>query len=273
MDRLLRIEKWLRNLIEEALGGILQTRSQSQLIARSLFDAMQSGVELIDDGRILAPDRMILYLHPADARRLREKSPDLPDRLLDGIRDDVRMRGFLFIHPPTVTLIEDRNLPENGVRVEASISPQDLDETEEMIGPPGPQTGSPPAGAFIIVDGKRHVVLSKAAITVGRRQDNDLILDDPRVSRIHAQLRVKDGKFTLFDLGSSQGTRVNNRKVTQHILQAGDVIRVGSTRLVYGEDPPDSADETPTYKPARERGGGFNDSEPHQDSGASRRTV
>jgi pSer/pThr/pTyr-binding forkhead associated (FHA) protein len=252
MDRLLKIEKMLRDFVEEAISGVFQTSTQSQRITRLLLDAMREGVELIDDGRILAPDRYELYLHPTSATRLRDKDPNLPDRLRAALRDDVRVREISFTRRPEIILIEDSNLVENGMRVEARISTQDLDSTKEMAGPTETQASAPPTGAFLIVDGRRHIGLSKPAMTIGRRQDNDLVLDDPRVSRIHAQLRVKDGRFALIDLGSSHGTRVNNRQVTQHILQAGDVIRLGSTRLVYGEDPSDPLDDTPTFNPPRE---------------------
>ena len=90
-------------------------------------------------------------------------------------------------------------------------------------------------------------------INVGRRIDNQIILEDAHVSRTHAQLRVRDRRFVLFDLGSTGGTQVNGRKVKQHILRPGDVITIADFRLVYGEDdggPPDTATAyTPPFPP------------------------
>ncbi len=64
---------------------------------------------------------------------------------------------------------------------------------------------------------------------------------------------MRDGRFVLFDLGSTGGTQVNGRKVKQHILRPGDVIIIAESRLVYGEDsggPPDTATAyTPPFPP------------------------
>jgi len=106
-----------------------------------------------------------------------------------------------------------------------------------------------PIGAFLIIDGTRHFPLDRPVINVGRRLDNQLILENPHVSRTHAQLRVRDGRFVLFDLGSTSGTRVNGRAIKQHILQPGDVVTVANIRMVYGEDPGGPPDTTPPYTP------------------------
>ncbi|MGD8849638.1 MAG: FHA domain-containing protein, partial [Anaerolineales bacterium] len=99
------------------------------------------------------------------------------------------------------------------------------------------------------VDGDRHFPLSRPVINIGRRLDNHLIIEDQRISRTHAQIRIRAGRFEIFDLNSSAGTLVNGRAVNHHILQPGDVIALADTRLVYGEDPGGPPDETPVYAP------------------------
>jgi pSer/pThr/pTyr-binding forkhead associated (FHA) protein len=91
--------------------------------------------------------------------------------------------------------------------------------------------------AFVVIDGQRHVELARPLITVGRQLDNDIVLDAPSVSRHHAQLRWRYGRFVIYDLGSQQGTWVNGQMVTEHVLQAGDVIWLSTVAMIYGEDP------------------------------------
>ncbi len=87
------------------------------------------------------------------------------------------------------------------------------------------------------VDGTPRVAHLKAGSNVvGRGTDADLQLMDQGVSRRHADLHVAEGRTTVYDLGSTNGTLVNGHAVRSQPLQHGDVIRVGHTRLVFHED-------------------------------------
>jgi hypothetical protein len=72
-----------------------------------------------------------------------------------------------------------------------------------------------------------------SATSVGRAQANDVVLEDEAISGQHMRIRPEDGRFVLHDLGSTNGTRVNDRRVTRHPLDDGDVIRVGDTSLRF----------------------------------------
>ena len=75
------------------------------------------------------------------------------------------------------------------------------------------------------------------------------VVDDRAVSRYHLQLRLRFGRYTLFDIQSQGGTLVNEVKIKEHNLQTGDVIQIGNTRLVYMEDRPISDGQTQTNDP------------------------
>jgi pSer/pThr/pTyr-binding forkhead associated (FHA) protein len=82
-------------------------------------------------------------------------------------------------------------------------------------------------------DGNRQL-LDRRTVRIGRDPSADLVLSgDGRVSRIHAELECSDGQWTLLDLGSSNGTTVNKRRVDRHPLRDGDRICLGRTTLVY----------------------------------------
>jgi FhaA, N-terminal domain/FHA domain len=89
----------------------------------------------------------------------------------------------------------------------------------------------------LAVDGTPRVAhLKQGSNIIGRGTGSDLQLMDQGVSRRHADVHVADGRATIQDLGSTNGTSVNGHTVGTQPLQHGDVIRVGHTRLVFHED-------------------------------------
>jgi hypothetical protein len=73
----------------------------------------------------------------------------------------------------------------------------------------------------------------ESATSVGRARANDIALEDEAISGQHLRIRAEDGRFVVHDLGSTNGTRVNDRKVARHVLDDGDLIRVGDTSLRF----------------------------------------
>ena len=69
--------------------------------------------------------------------------------------------------------------------------------------------------------------------TIGRGGDNDIILDDPSVSRQHAKVRLEGQTFTIFDLGATNPTEVNGQKIGKHQLVDGDRVEIGNAVLVF----------------------------------------
>lgn len=75
-------------------------------------------------------------------------------------------------------------------------------------------------------------------MNVGRRLENHLVIDDPRISRNHAQLRAINGRYVLFDLNSTGGSFVNGQRTSQTVLYPGDVISLAGVALIFGQDTP-----------------------------------
>lgn len=89
--------------------------------------------------------------------------------------------------------------------------------------------------AFLIVNGTHIFPLNKHVISIGRLGENDLVIEDARISRHHAQFRFENNHFMLIDLQSTGGTSVNGTRVHQIALQVGDVISLAGIPLLYGE--------------------------------------
>jgi len=106
----------------------------------------------------------------------------------------------------------------------------------------------------------RRVALSSDRYSIGRRPDMDLTLDDAMASSEHAELRLEEGSWSVVDLGSSNGTLLNNAKVKSGRLVPGDLVQIGGTSFVFqtenGADasaaPSASADELALVEKMRE---------------------
>ena len=84
-------------------------------------------------------------------------------------------------------------------------------------------------------------------ISVGREDENNIQLNDDRISRFHAKLQDHSGRVILTDLDSTNGTRVNGHAVQMRVLQTGDVISVGRCVLLLSEQ--QESDLTPLGEP------------------------
>jgi pSer/pThr/pTyr-binding forkhead associated (FHA) protein len=93
-----------------------------------------------------------------------------------------------------------------------------------------------PSNTFLIMEGTKAIPLTQSPITIGRSHENLVVLDDPRVSRKHLEIRVIREHFVLFDLNSSGGTFVNGQRVSQGILYSGDVISLAGVTLIFMQD-------------------------------------
>jgi pSer/pThr/pTyr-binding forkhead associated (FHA) protein len=90
-----------------------------------------------------------------------------------------------------------------------------------------------PQTAILVVDGKRMVVGDRGA-TVGRSRQCEIVVEDPNVSRRHAELRRRGGSWVLTDLGSTNGSRVNGRTVEgPTVVKAGDEIELGTAVMRF----------------------------------------
>ena len=75
--------------------------------------------------------------------------------------------------------------------------------------------------------------MSKDRVIIGRLAESDIVLDDPGASRRHAEVRRQDGEFVIADLGSTNGTMVNESTVGERTLEEGDRITIGKTVLEF----------------------------------------
>jgi len=224
-----RLKGYLQRLLQDRGAKLWPILPQRQAIIQRLLDI------LTDDAYLqaqppLAPTQYTLTLPPAQADLLRQNS-HLLDVLATAIHRAGNDIGLRFSILPRVMLDTSSDLPPQGFRLEARLwEPKHLQSV-----PIDPSINILPPSAYLIINGTQVFSLEKPVLHIGRRPDNDLLLDDPRISRLHAQLRANRGRFMLFDLDSTGGTFVNNQRIRATMLYPGDVIVMAGISLVYGQ--------------------------------------
>lgn len=87
-------------------------------------------------------------------------------------------------------------------------------------------------GGYLEMEGERFE-LTRVVTTIGRMPDRSVVLSDPDASRHHAEIRRDAEGFVLVDVGSTNGTSVNGRRVSSHVLQSGDLIEIGDAKIAF----------------------------------------
>ncbi len=135
--------------------------------------------------------------------------------------------------PPSLTTRENPPTPFDDT---AKIR-LDLGATDKVSTPPQPPpsfSSVKPAELLIYDNGKVSQTLPlDHPIQIGRSPSNDVVLKEPKVSRHHAEIQNVSGKYILLDLESSNGTFVAGKRITERVLQEGDEILIGNTKMVF----------------------------------------
>jgi hypothetical protein len=251
------LETRLQSLIEVDLLALLPGRKVEDVIVQKLASAIHLNTKTQEDGQLIAPNAYTLVMHPEEAVKWQDRQ--LLAILLHSISAVTQEAGFRITISPTITITTDDKISIRDARVTASHRIEPMAETNANPLETGKleDTGKLPENAFLIVEGVKVFPLTLPVVNIGRRLDNQLVIDDPRVSRNHAQLRAIKGRFVVFDLNSTGGTFVNGQRASQTVLYPGDVISLAGVALIFGQDnPPPRPDlkaTSPLQKPSLDR--------------------
>jgi hypothetical protein len=232
---IIRLEAQLENLVERAFANLFGKRVRARDIALQLTRAMDANVRIIQASDTIwyAPDMYIIYLHPELVHKLLEQEPQLPQILTNHLVELTRVFDYKLSKSPVVQIVAKPQLSTRQVEVVANHTDHNKpDSTSVMSRVEVPDDASSIHAQLILGDGQ-SVELTGDVVNIGRDISNHIVVDDPYVSRHHVQLRQRNGTYLLFDIDSNSGTYVNQTRVREHHLQAGDVIRLGRTQLVY----------------------------------------
>jgi pSer/pThr/pTyr-binding forkhead associated (FHA) protein len=249
--RLEQLEAKLQKLVEDQLGGILPGLKLEDRVIQHLATAVRENIVQQKDDSPLAPNVFTLIVATETSPMWKE--PRTIDSLKTIIMTAGKDVGLKFVGQPIVTITTDDTYSPEEVRVVASHKLEPLGETQGLqntsSGSESTETTGIPENAFLIIEGVKVHPLNESVVNIGRRLENQLVIDDPRVSRNHAQLRAIKGRFVLFDLNSTGGTFVNGQRTSQTVLYPGDVISLAGVALIFGQDNPPSRSDVSNTSP------------------------
>jgi FhaA, N-terminal domain/FHA domain len=256
MSMLRNLEAKLGGLVEGAFGRAFRTSVQPVELAHKLAKEMEDN-QMVSVSRVYVPNHYRVFLSPKDREQFASYEPALRKELSDYLLEHARQESFALSTRPQVEFhTDDRlDLGEFGIQAQLLAPPEEEQQRDEGPAAPAPSAGdfghtmvySPSRDArriepvsdrrqALLVGGGRRNVLSSNRVVLGRSREADIVLQDPNVSRRHAELRRDDDGWQIVDLGSTNGIKVNGRRVNQQPLSAGDQITIGVTDLTFELD-------------------------------------
>jgi hypothetical protein len=202
--------------------------------------------------RVYVPNQYTVFLSPEDHERLEGYERSLEQELSGYLLEHARRHDYALLTRPEVHLdTDDRlRLGEFGIQTRL-VKPPARQGEQPSQGEQGHtmvytaprqqkgKRGKEPAGrlaetrAIVSFDDRRYVLEGPTAV-LGRSKECDCIFRDPNVSRRHAELRRgPTGDWQVVDLGSTNGVKVNDRRVESSRLSPGDEVTLGTTRFVF----------------------------------------
>jgi hypothetical protein len=227
MGMLQRFESRLEQAVSGAFAKAFRSAVQPVELAAALQREVDNSAQILSRNRRLVPNTFTIELSQVDHERLQPYSQTLTDELVEMLREHADEQHYVFAGPVAIDFTEESDLVTGRFRVRSQATAQVTPNASR--GRPA-QTG--PSAAAIEVNGTRHP-LTPPGLVIGRGAEADLRINDPGVSRRHAEFRVTTGRsgpeISVVDLGSTNGTLVDGKRVTEARLREGSVVRVGTT--------------------------------------------
>jgi hypothetical protein len=254
-----RFERRLGGLVEGAFAKVFKGDVQPVEVAGALQRETDDRKTVVGQGKVLVPNDFVVELGRHDFDRLNPWAGPLGDELAAMVREHAAEQRYSFVGPVTVALELMPDIDTGAFRIRSGVSAGDQVDGGRIVraGSPASDVGAagPPPNALpgnprlvLTAGGKakagspesrgeeQALFLTHSVTVIGRAVEADLRLNDPGVSRRHAEIRQESGAFWVVDLGSTNGLRVNDAPVTRHELRTGDRLEVGSTTLVFHRD-------------------------------------
>jgi len=243
------LEAKLEGLVEGAFSRAFKSQVQPVEIARKLAKEMEEA-KSVSLSRTYVPNQFWVYLSPDDRGRFDTYEDGLKKELSDYLLEHARTHGLALLTRPTVELeTDDRlGLGEFGIQAKLVKPAEAGEEVEAVEGDFGHTMVYSTTGArrveeprqqltrALLVGEDKRTVISGDPFVIGRSRECDLVLDDPNVSRRHAELRREDGGWAVVDLGSTNGIKLNGKRSRGGRLNPGDEITLGISRLTFEQE-------------------------------------
>ena len=245
-----RVEAFVSRMIEGWSARLFGAKLQPVQIAKRLIRAMEAH-QTISLSKTFVPNSYVVSLSATDFAQFEQYRRSLERDLAEAVLSASRERNFTLLDFPSVEIERDEDVAPGDIRISCAL----VDATGDEVEADPKSLGAVESGHTMVLDrekllrdkprapkatvevkggGERSSVqLGPDPLLIGRDQQNDVVLDDTRVSRKHAEIRLRLGRYTLYDLQSTNGTYVNGRRVAEVVLNDGDRISVAGLDLVF----------------------------------------
>ena len=242
-------ERRLEGAIEGIFSKAFRGGVQPVELARRVLKEMDAG-RTVGVRETWVPNHFVFVLSPEDHERFQQTENALRKELEQVVRDGASSRGWGLVGPPEVIFETEDVLHEGRFRCEATLvegpdtSGQEAvaaaeaalaaTEAEARASANAASESVPPQLVTVAGPTEGKVFeLAKDRIALGRLPESDIMLSDPGASRRHAEIRQQNGEWMIADLGSTNGTMVNELTVGERPLHDGDRITIGRTVLEF----------------------------------------
>ncbi|MGO9751738.1 MAG: FhaA domain-containing protein [Solirubrobacteraceae bacterium] len=247
MSVLRSLESKIADLVEGTFSRVFRSEVRPVEIARKLAREMDEH-KAYSLSRTYVPNEYRVYLSVRDRAQFEGYADGLADELAAYLLEHARRERLVLIARPMIEFETDERLGVGQFGIQTGAvnpepdgdSPLQQDGHTVVYGSVGDHGAPPPAPisagkrrAVLLVGGRRLLVGPTGA-TLGRSRQCDIVVDDPNVSRQHAEVRPSGAGWALVDLGSTNGSVLNGRRIDRpQELEPGDTIEVGTSVITF----------------------------------------
>jgi hypothetical protein len=249
MSVLRNLESKLAGLVEGTFSRAFKSEVRPVEIARKLAKEMDEH-KVQSLSRVYAPNEYAVWLSTEDRKQFEGYEDELASELTGYLLEHARREKIALVTSPQITFKTDERLRLGEFGIQARLvrppareydPPSQGDEGHTMVysssqrisdqlGEPDPKRGR----AVLKVQGAGTELVGSRGAVMGRSRECDVVLEDPNVSRRHAEVRPSGGGWIVNDLGSTNGIKVNGRRVDgPQSLRPGDVVELGTSRVTF----------------------------------------
>ena len=244
MGMLQRFESRLEQAVSGAFAKAFRSAVQPVELAAALQRELDNSAQILSRDRRLVPNAFGIELSPLDSERLTPYAETLCRELTIMLQEYAEQQHYVFAGPISIAFDRYDDLGTGRFRVRSRAAAR-VESASRPQGSPGPSAApsgpraAPRPEVVLEVNGTRHPLTDR--LVVGRGTEADLRINDPGVSRRHAEFRVEDGAGSgdadgsavlVEDLGSTNGTVVDGNRVERSRLSDGAIVKIGHTDLV-----------------------------------------
>lgn len=246
MSVLRNIEHKIESLFEGVFGRAFRANVQPVELARKLIKEMDDHRN-VSVSKIYVPNEYEIYLSEADREQFADYEQSLVDELRDYLVEHARREGYVLLSQPKVSFNTDSDLElgEFGIATKMAQKPA-ADEPEAPVGATmiyKPRAQPTEAVSAVELGVGREVVtlelqgrtypVETRRVVLGRSRECDVQVNDPNVSRRHAELRQEGAAYWLVDLDSTNGIEVGGKRQKRVKLENGTRVTLGSTEIAF----------------------------------------